>query len=408
MSERPTRRKMLLAAGALGAAGAVGGAYWFWKRHRPVPPPSVRLEPDTERGFYRRLGRTELLVSAVGVGAGGLDRPELLVRAVDSGINYVDTAICYGDSERVIAEALAMRPDIREKLVIATKWDADQFMTKAKILESLDRSIERLGVTIIDVMQIHWLGGGHVSSDSGFNRLDNPALYEAMDEARRSGKVRFFGATSHDKNRAAILGHAVDKGAFDVLLVKMNVLDFEDAGMPALLEKARKADVGVVAMKSQPGRGHVPPGYEASKLTAYQANLRWTLEHDIACVVESDIGTDAAMQDAAIEAARAKLGAAERAEHTRWAAAMSPHYCRGCDDACTAACPAGIAIGPVLHFHMYDRGYDRPERARRHYLALAPERRWSERCAECDVCSDACPHGVDASARIRDARVRLG
>jgi predicted aldo/keto reductase-like oxidoreductase len=87
---------------------------------------------------------------------------------------------------------------------------------------------------------------------------------------------------------------------------------------------------------------------------------------------------------------------------------MSPHYCRGCDDACTAACPDGIAIGAVLHFHMYDRGYDRPERARRHYQALAPERRFSDRCLDCNACSEACPHGVDAASRVRDARGRLG
>jgi predicted aldo/keto reductase-like oxidoreductase len=301
MSDKPTRRKLLLAAGAVGAAGAAGSAYWFWKKSRPVPPPTVRLEPGSAGGFYRRLGRSGLMVSAVGVGAGGLDRPELLVRAVDSGINYVDTAICYGDSEDVIGRALQMRPDIRDKLVIATKWDADQFMNKEKILGSLDRSLARMGVRHIDVMQIHWLGGGHVSSDTGFNRLDNPALYEAMDEAKKSGKVKFFGATSHDKNRAAILRHAIDKGAFDMLLVKMNVLDFEDAGMPDLLAAARKADVGVVAMKSQPGKGHVPPGYE--RFSAYQANLRWVLDRDVACVVESDIGTDASAQDAAIASA---------------------------------------------------------------------------------------------------------
>lgn len=109
-------------------------------------------------------------------------------------------------------------------------------------------------------MQLHWLGGGHTFPDDGFNRLDNPELYRAMEDAKKAGKVRFFGATSHAGDRAAILKHAIDKGAFEVLLVKMNVLDYESAGLPALLRHAKAKDVGVVVMKSQPGGGRIPAG----------------------------------------------------------------------------------------------------------------------------------------------------
>src|SRR5678815_1552343 len=98
-------------------------------------------------------------------------------------------------------------------------------------------------------MQLHWLGGGHKDPDDGFNRLDNDELYRAMEEAKKSGKVRFFGATSHAGLRSKILRHAIDKGAFDMLLVKMNVLDYESADLPALLARAKEKNVGVVVMK---------------------------------------------------------------------------------------------------------------------------------------------------------------
>lgn len=400
------RRKFLVAAGIAGASAA-GVAAWRL-RDKPVPPIQVRLDPAVDVGFYRRLGRTGLRVSAVSIGGGGLGDPGLIERAVDSGINYIDTSICYGNSELVIGEALKRRPDLRDKLIITTKWDATQDMPKARILESLDRSLERLGVKRVDIMMIHWLGGGHVRGDNGFNRLDNSALYEAMDEARKSGKARYFGASSHHANRSAILQHAIDKGSLDVLLVKMNVLDFESAQIPELLAKAKKHDVGVVAMKTQPKGGELPAGFSDSKWSVYQANLRWALQHDVATVVHSDIGKDASAQDAAIEAGRAKLSARDTELLERYATALSPSYCRGCDDLCGAACPEQIDIAHVLQFHMYERQYGWHERARRHYQALAPERRWAERCADCDACSEACPYGVDAAARVRQSKRLLG
>src|SRR5262249_20424270 len=152
----------------------------------------------------------------------------------------------------------------------------------------------------------------------------NPELYEAMEIAKSKGKVRFFGATSHDKHRGKILEHAIDKGAFDVLLVKMNVLDFESAGIPSLLAKAKAKNVGVVAMKSQPGGGAIPQGYESTQLNIYQSNLRWTLEHDIACVVHSGIGTDPGVQDLAVGAVQERFGANDAHLLDGYARALSP------------------------------------------------------------------------------------
>lgn len=400
-----SRRKFLYAAGAVGAGAAGLGVYYATRR---VPPAAMTVDPE-DRGFYRRLGKTDLKVSAIGIGAGGIGDPEILKRAVDSGLNFIDTSICYGDSELVIAEALQKHKEIRDKLIIATKWDVTQSMTKAKILESLDESLKRLGVEHIDIMQLHWLGGGHVNGDNGYNRLDNENLYAAMDEARKSGKAKFFGATSHDAKRTPILKHAIAKDAFDMLLVKMNFLDWEGAAMPTLMEEARKADVGIVAMKSQPSGGKMPDGFEKKKWSVYQANLRWCLDQPgVACVVESGVGEDPEKQDAAIEAARQPLAAADRDLLEQWATAMSPLYCRGCDDLCGEACPEGIQIAAVNQFVMYQRDYDWPERARRHYERLPPAERWSERCATCDACTEACPYGYDAAGGVRAARRLIG
>jgi predicted aldo/keto reductase-like oxidoreductase len=410
------RRKFLVySAAGLGVAAAGGAGGWWLYRRRPIPGTAIvddrpgHAEKGAVVSERRKLGRTGLDVSVIGIGGGGLDGPEPIVRAVDLGMNYIDTSICYGDSEKVIRRALRSSPGLRDKLIIATKWDAGATSTKAEILESLDKSLERLGTDHVDIMQLHWLGGGHKFPDDGMNRLDNPELELAMQEAKKSGKVRFFGATSHSGKRSKILEHAIDKGSYDMLLVKLNVLDFESAGLPALLDKAKDANIGVVVMKSQPGGGRIPASYEQSRYSIYQANLRWVLEQDgVTSVVHSRTGTDAAAQDLAVSAVQEKLALSERSLLEGYAKALSPSYCRGCGDNCIPACPDGVAIPEVLQFSMYDRDYGWPERAREHYRALPLAMKPTDRCIECSACSDACPYGLDVSGAVDEARRRLG
>ncbi len=413
---RVSRRQVVkysLGAGALGLCGAVGYREWQRRRYVPEAPlvedrPGLFAAPGAKVTQRRRLGRTNLQVSVVGIGAGGLDGPKPIARAVDKGMNYIDTAICYGDSEKVIARALQLNPGLRQKLIIATKWDVGHNWKKSEILDTLNDSLKRLGVSEIDIMQLHWLGGGHKSPDDGFNRLDNPELYLAMEEAKKAGKVRFFGATSHAGARSKILKHAIDKGRFDMLLVKMNVLDYESADLPSLLAHAKAKDVGVVVMKSQPAGDRVPHGYEKSKYSIFQANLRWVLEHDVASVVHSKIGTDASYQDLAIGAVQERFSELDRALLHRYASALSPEYCRGCEGECTDACPAGVAIPHVVQFAMYHEQYGWHERARHHYRELPLARQWSEACLSCSRCSDACQYGFDAAGQVKLAKQLLG
>jgi predicted aldo/keto reductase-like oxidoreductase len=365
------------------------------------------VRPGDVVGRKRRLGRTNLEVSVVGIGAGGLDTLEPIARAVDKGMNYVDTSTCYAGSEDTLGRAFLTYPGLRNKLVIATKWDPGPFSTKDEMLASLDTSLRRMRTDHVEIMQIHWLGGGHKSPDNGFNRLDNEELYRAMEDAKKAGKVRFFGATSHDGNRSAILQHAIDKG-FDVLLVKMNLLDHETAGIPALLAKAKARDVGVVVMKSQPAGGRIPDGFEGSRYSVFQANLRWVLSHpEVACVVHTSFGTTPHAQDLAASAVQDPIGVNDHALLDEYAAALSPEYCRECAGGCVDACPAGVAIPQVMHLTMYERDYGWGDYARSLYREM-PAGHPTDACLSCDRCTNACPWGVDAATEMRAAPSRLG
>jgi len=391
-------RRDLLKVATTGAIAAGAGALIGSEQEAEAQQSKV--------GLYRVLGRTKLKVSAVGIGAGGIRQQhvDMIPRAVDLGINYIDTSICYGPSEDVIGEALRANKGLRKKLIIATKWDAGPNSTKEEILASLDRSLKRLGTDYVDIMQIHWLGSGHVAGDTGTNRLDNPALYEAMDAAKKAGKVRFFGATSHDGQRSKYLQYAINKGRFDVILVKMNYLDYDTGDIPALLELARKHNVGVVAMKTQPNNAQVPPEFAGQKWNVFQANIRWALSKGAATVVNTRIGVDATAQDQAVAATVGKFSEADEDLLRRYAAAISTEYCRGCSHNCQAVCPEKLAIASILHYRMYHLYYGWPEYAKHLYSEIPPEARWSERCKDCNLCSEACPYGLPVPQRIAEAR----
>ena len=120
---------------------------------------------------YRRLGRTGLKLSEIGLGGwltfgdsvGESDADRIIRRAFDLGINFYDTANVYatGESERIMGQALSQFP--REEIILATKvrgrmWPGPlgEGLSRKHIISAVDHSLKRLGVDYIDLYQIHW------------------------------------------------------------------------------------------------------------------------------------------------------------------------------------------------------------------------------------------------------------
>jgi L-galactose dehydrogenase len=151
---------------------------------------------------YRKLGNTGLEVSVLGFGGsslgsvfGNIDEQEGIRTvhvAVDNGINLIDTAPYYGETkaERVLGRALREIP--RGKYLLATKvgrFGVDNFDFSARrVLESVDESLQRLGVDHIDFIQAHDIEFGDL------DQIVNETL-PALREMQATGKVRFVGIT---------------------------------------------------------------------------------------------------------------------------------------------------------------------------------------------------------------------
>jgi aryl-alcohol dehydrogenase-like predicted oxidoreductase len=206
----------------------------------------------------RPLGRTGLEVSEVGYGAWGIggsqwigadddESVRALERAIDRGLNFIDTALAYGPdhSERLVGEVVRGRS---ETVHVATKvppknlvWPAapgvgvEEVFPARHVRRCAERSLGNLGLDTIDLLQLHvwqddWLGTGE--------------WLQTIDELKAEGKIRFFGISVNDHQPQSAV-RAVREGVVDTVQVIYNVFDQspEDELLPACAEHG----VGVLA-----------------------------------------------------------------------------------------------------------------------------------------------------------------
>ncbi len=190
---------------------------------------------------YRRLGKSDLKVSVIGVGTWQLggewgkdytqaEADAMFRRAEDVGINLVDTAECYGDhvSESLVGNAIASS---RDKWIIATKFghhftgwqQRDTVYDPADVVRQLERSLRALRTDVIDLYQFH------SGADAEF---DTPGLWDTLRKQQEMGKVRHLGISISAKgDRLRQTQRATEVGASVIQLVYNR------------LERAKEADV---------------------------------------------------------------------------------------------------------------------------------------------------------------------
>jgi 1-deoxyxylulose-5-phosphate synthase len=203
---------------------------------------------------YRPLGDTGLQVSEISLGTVeiGLDygfkgathygKPDvnesirLLHRAIDQGINLIDTARLYGNSEEVIGraiEGMRSRPYISSKVLLSKDAAQKAFPAlRDEILGSIEASLRALRLEALDLLLIH---------NTELHFLRRHEIRACLEEARQQGKVRFIGASCYG---VEVPAEVLEHPTFRVLQVPFNLLDqkMNDYTFPA----ARTRNVGIV------------------------------------------------------------------------------------------------------------------------------------------------------------------
>lgn len=315
----------------------------------------------------RRLGRTGLEVSCLGFGGIPIQRVteaeavEVVREALGLGIDFIDTARGYGDSEEKIGAALGGCSD---GLVLASKTPRRDAQG---VRDDFDESLSRLGVDAIDLYQLHC-----VNKDEDYDRLmASGGGMDVLEGLRREGRVRFIGITSHHLD---IFKRALIDDRFDTIQVLYNFLEPE-AG-EEVIPMAVERDVGVIAMKPLAG----------GVITDYDIAIRHALLVPQAVVIPGAGSVEEVRLN--VEAARRARDLSDedlvRIEEVRRGAGSI--YCRRCDYC--QPCESDIPISLLLHMRTIRERIGDAHFQKDFFRGLLDKAR---NCTGCGSCEERCP-----------------
>ena len=375
-----SRRKFLVAGLGLPVAASASRTAAPEQQAPPKPPSGAPTFT------YRTLGKTGLKVTSVGFGCMITSDGSVVERAADLGVTYFDTARSYmgGNNERMVGAALKKK---RKDLVLSSKTGA---RTKADALAHLDTSLKELGTDFLDIWYLHGKGSPADVTDD---------LIDAQQTAKKAGKIRFAGVSTHG-GQPQLIPFLAKHENIDVILTAYNFT--MEPVMSQVVEAASKAGKGIVAMKVMAGgsRRLRPDDPNLKRLKqdgAMLAALKWVAKNpNINTCIPSM--TDNDQLDENLKAMSSAYSPADEKLLTAHLEYIRPMYCNMCGQ-CDGTCRQGLPVQDVLRFLTYADGYGQFGLGRERFAELAPEHT-SIRCADCSGCTVQCPHGVKVVARM--------
>jgi aryl-alcohol dehydrogenase-like predicted oxidoreductase len=230
---------------AIAAAGVAVGLGAAVKNAKAAPVNTSKILNYNQNMEYRRQGKTNLMVSAVCLGghsrSNQAERTEIISRAIDVGINYIDA--CWDNEVKRDAKALKGR---RDKMYLALSHGAkevrnDEFRTAKKLLQSLDELLLDSGQEYTDLWRItcYEPGGRH-----SFNT--SCEIVGALEKAKKQGKARFIGFSSHDRRWIKFMIEYFPK--IDCVCFPFTTMS-KRAPKDSVFEALKKQDVGAFGIK---------------------------------------------------------------------------------------------------------------------------------------------------------------
>ncbi len=396
-----SRRDFLKAAGAAGIGSLLTGTGAMAGKTGQLAEKKAEHTLVPTRPF----GKTGVNVSMLSLG-GIFDIQSnqlVLRRALEQGVTYWDTATSYvgGKSEVGIGAYFEKYPEARKRVFLVSKSDASspRGMTK-----HLDRSMERMRTDYIDLYFMHAV--------RNIGELDDEMKGWA-EKARASGKIRFFGFSTHSNMEECLLP-AANLGWIDGIMTTYNYRLMHTDKMKAAVEACAKAGIGLTAMKTQGGSSWVRVGKEgeaASRLieqfrrkgfTEGQAKLKAVWENpDIASICSQMDNLTILMSNVAAALDRTKLSADDMRLLEHYARETSPGYCAGCTGICEPAYSGHVPIGDVMRYLMY-HNYGECNRARALFAKLPGQTRKRMSTMDYSLAERKCPQGMPIGKLMRE------
>ncbi len=379
---------------------------------------------------YRTFGQLDFAPSALGFGAmrlpvhkGADGKPDfkaidfeaataMLRRAVDGGVNYVDTAYVYHERQCEPWLAEALEDGYRERVRVATKMPVWLVEEPGDFDRILGEQLERLRTDRIDFYLLHSLDERH------WEQVVRTDQMRAAARALADGRIGHLGFSFHGSHE--LFGEILDASdQWSFCQIQLNFMDEDyQAGRRGLLEAAGRG-LGVIVM--EPLRGgmlarNLPPQVEAvwreapMQRSPVEWALQWVWSLPEVSLVLSGMSTMQHVEDDLVFAGRSRpglLGAEELAvvervrDLYRQAMPVPCTSCRYC-----MPCPQGVAIPEILELYNDAHMYGDPARQRFFYTWLDEDER-ADACTACGECEDQCPQDIAVAAWMEKAQAFL-
>lgn len=353
--------------------------------------------------IQRTLGSTGIKLPIVSMGVMNADIPGLLRRAYELGIRHFDTAAGYqqGRNEEMVGNVIK-EMGVRDRVVISTKQpspNSPQNSSEARrlFIEGVESSLRRLQMDHVDILYHHAVDSVEDAQAEG--------PLDALQSLRKEGKTRFIGLSTH--KTVDVVPEVIRLGIFDVALVMLNYTMAHDSEIVSTIERAAKAGIGIVAMKTLAG-GRVKPDPNLPKELppeSQTALLKWVLNHEfVTTAIPGFSAYEHLEQDFSVARDLAYTDEEKKFLADKSFTAQA-QFCQQCGE-CEKECPKKVDIPVLMRSHMYAVQYRNIDMARKTLGGTTPGR-GLDACAECGSCFVTCRRAVQIGRKIDDLKVLM-
>lgn len=363
--------------------------------------------------LYRTFHKTGEDVSLLGMGTmrlpltddGSVNRPEaisMIRHAIDSGINYVDTAYMYhkGESEKVLGAAL--KDGYREKVFLADKMPLWLAKDEEQMKAIFDEQFERLDVDMIDMYLVHNI------TAPVWKRVQKFNLLTFLEEKRREGKIRHIGFSFHDE--LSLFKEVIDSYDWDFCQIQLNYMDKDFQAGETGLRYAASKGIPVVIMEPLKGgklTDNIPRTVKELwnnapvQRTPAEWGLRWVADHPEVLCILSGMSTPEQLSEnlRIMSEARPNSLTTEELDIINKA---SDEYNKLIQYSCTECrycmpCPKKIDIPDNIGYYNEWFLYDHNPKVKSDFFTFTIEGRRASACVACKACEAKCPQHLPIS-----------
>ncbi|MEP0915932.1 aldo/keto reductase [Leptolyngbya sp. DQ-M1] len=353
---------------------------------------------------YRRFGQTNLFYSMFSLGTMRcLSSPQVMEqtvqRAIEFGINHIETARGYGKSEEFLG--MALQAVSRDSLFLTTKLPPS--LDAAQTDRLIDESLDRLQVSSIDSIAIHglntWEHLDWVKAEAG--------CMKAIQAAIADGRVRHIGFSTHGS--LDLILATIETSLFE--FVNLHYSFFFQRNAPAI-ELAHQKDMGVfiISPADKAGMLHTPPQTLidlCAPFSPLELNYRFLLSDSR--ITTLSVGA-AKPEELDLPDLEKDLSIEEAIDRLQARTAIDPNQCNQCYQC--LPCPESIHIPEVLRLRNLATAYDMTGFGEYRYRMFENAGHWfpgnkANRCTDCGDCLPRCPEELDIPKLLRETHDRL-